>query len=136
VRVERLFEKVPARRKFLRSPRAEYAACHDSVKRLALARSDVAYTLEHDGRNLLSLQPSSEPALLGLPRQFEAPAVNSSLNGTVAAPATAAGSASATSAASPLPARKRMSPSSGSTQEAVAGTRGLAGPFASGSEHS
>src|SRR5688572_6176347 len=62
VRVEGLFEKVPARRKFLRSPRAEYAACLDTVKRLAMARSDVAFTLEHDGRRILSLQPASAPA--------------------------------------------------------------------------
>ncbi|MFL6745686.1 MAG: DNA mismatch repair endonuclease MutL, partial [Sphingomicrobium sp.] len=41
IEVEGLFDKVPARRKFLRSPRAEYAACLDSVKRLAMARSDV-----------------------------------------------------------------------------------------------
>jgi DNA mismatch repair protein MutL len=62
VRVEGLFAKVPARRKFLRSSRAEYAACLDSVKRLAMARSDVAFTLEHDGRRILSLQPASAPA--------------------------------------------------------------------------
>ncbi len=62
VRVEGLFAKVPARRKFLRSHRAEYAACLDIVKRLAMARSDVAFTLEHDGRRILSLQPSSAPA--------------------------------------------------------------------------
>ena len=62
VRVEGLFEKVPARRKFLRSPRAEYAACLDIVKRLAMARSDVAFTLERDGRRVLSLQPASAPA--------------------------------------------------------------------------
>jgi DNA mismatch repair protein MutL len=62
VRVEQLFEKVPARRKFLRSPRAEYAASLDAVKRLAMARSDVAFTLEHDGRKILSLQPSSPQA--------------------------------------------------------------------------
>jgi len=43
IRVEGLFDKVPARRKFLRSPRAEYAACLDAVKRLAMARSDVSF---------------------------------------------------------------------------------------------
>ena len=61
VRVEGLFDKVPARRKFLRSPRAEYAACLDSVKRLAMARPDVGFTLEHDGRRTLSVQPSDGP---------------------------------------------------------------------------
>jgi DNA mismatch repair protein MutL len=61
IRVERLFEKVPARRKFLRSPRGEYAACLDAVKRLAMARSDVAFALEHDGRRILSLQPTTPP---------------------------------------------------------------------------
>jgi DNA mismatch repair protein MutL len=62
IRVERLFDKVPARRKFLRSPRSEYAACLDAVKRLAMARSDVAVSLDHDGRRILSLQPADPPA--------------------------------------------------------------------------
>jgi DNA mismatch repair protein MutL len=62
VRVEQLFEKVPARRKFLRSARSEYAASLDAVKRLAMARPDVAFTLEHDGRRSLSVQPSTAPA--------------------------------------------------------------------------
>jgi DNA mismatch repair protein MutL len=62
VRVEELFGRVPARRKFLRTARAEYAASLDAVKRLAMARPDVAFTLEHDGRKILSLQPSSPPA--------------------------------------------------------------------------
>ena len=62
IRVEGLFDKVPARRKFLRSPRAEYAACLDAVKRLAMARSDVGFTLEHDGRRILTLQPADAPA--------------------------------------------------------------------------
>ncbi|MFL6738210.1 MAG: DNA mismatch repair endonuclease MutL [Sphingomicrobium sp.] len=61
VRVEGLFDKVPARRKFLRSPRSEYAACLDAVKRLAMARPDVAVTVEHDGRRVLSVQPSDAP---------------------------------------------------------------------------
>ena len=61
VRVEGLFDKVPARRKFLRSPRAEYAASLDSVRRLAMARPDVAFSLEHDGRRTLGVQPASLP---------------------------------------------------------------------------
>jgi DNA mismatch repair protein MutL len=62
IRIEGLFDKVPARRKFLRSPRSEYAACLDAVKRLAMARSDVAFTLESDGRRILTLQPADAPA--------------------------------------------------------------------------
>lgn len=62
LRVDSLFAKVPARRKFLRSPRSEYAACVDTVKRLAMARNDVAFSLEHDGRRILSLQPQDAPA--------------------------------------------------------------------------
>ena len=61
VRVEGLFDKVPARRKFLRTPRSEYAACLDTVKRLAMARPDVAFSVEHDGRRVLSVQPSDAP---------------------------------------------------------------------------
>ena len=61
VRVEGLFDKVPARRKFLRSPRAEYSACLDAVKRLAMARPDVAFSLENDGRRTLAVQASDAP---------------------------------------------------------------------------
>ncbi|MDH7637861.1 DNA mismatch repair endonuclease MutL [Sphingomonas oryzagri] len=62
VRMEALFERVPARRKFLRSSRSEYAACVDVVKRLAMSRPEVGFTLEHDGRRVLSVPPGeSEP---------------------------------------------------------------------------
>ncbi|AUW58310.1 DNA mismatch repair endonuclease MutL [Sphingobium sp. SCG-1] len=54
--VEQLFGKVPARRKFLRSARSEYAACLDIIRRLAMARPDIAFTLEHDGRRAISVQ--------------------------------------------------------------------------------
>ena len=56
VRVENLFGNIPARRKFLRSARAEYAAALDTVRRLAMARPDIGFTLEHDGRRTLSMQ--------------------------------------------------------------------------------
>jgi len=57
IRVEDLFGKVPARRKFLRSPRAEWAACQDVVRRLAMARPEIGFTLDHDGRRVLAVQP-------------------------------------------------------------------------------
>jgi len=63
IRVEDLFGKVPARRKFLRSPRAEYAACLDIVRRLAMARPEIGLTLEHDGKRTLAVQPGEELAL-------------------------------------------------------------------------
>ena len=62
IRVEDLFGKVPARRKFLRSARAEYAACLDVVRRLAMARPEVGFTLDHDGRRALAVQPGEELA--------------------------------------------------------------------------
>jgi len=73
LRVEGLFDKVPARRKFLRSPRSEYAACLDAVRRLAMARSDVGFRLEHDGRMVLAVQPQDTPARVAalLDRELE-----------------------------------------------------------------
>ena len=55
IKVEGLFSKVPARRKFLKSARSEYAACMDVIKRIAMAREDVGFAVEHDGRRALSL---------------------------------------------------------------------------------
>ncbi|BDI61078.1 DNA mismatch repair endonuclease MutL [Qipengyuania nanhaisediminis] len=57
VRVEQIFAKVPARRKFLRTPRSEYIASLDIVRRLAMARPDIAFTLENgsEGKTRKSL---------------------------------------------------------------------------------
>ena len=60
IKVEDLFARVPARRKFLRSDRSEYGACVDVVKRLAMARPDIGFTIEHDGRRTLSVQPGED----------------------------------------------------------------------------
>ena len=56
ITIEQLFARVPARRKFLRSPKAEYAACLDVIRRLAMAHPAVAFTLEHDGRRAIAVQ--------------------------------------------------------------------------------
>ena len=55
VAVDGLFAAVPARRKFLKSERSELSACLDVVRRLAMARPDVAFELRHGGRRLLSV---------------------------------------------------------------------------------
>lgn len=61
VRMEDLFARVPARRKFLRTARSEYAACMDVVRRLAMARPDIGFTLEHNGRRILAVQEGESP---------------------------------------------------------------------------
>jgi DNA mismatch repair protein MutL len=53
-----LFGRVPARRKFLRSERSEYAACVDVVKRLAMARPEIGFSLEHEGRRTSRSSPA------------------------------------------------------------------------------
>src|SRR3546814_14931996 len=63
IRVEQLFGKVPARRKFLRSARSDYAACADIVRRLAMARPDIGFTLEHDGRRTIAVHPGASREL-------------------------------------------------------------------------
>lgn len=50
IRVENLFSKTPARLKFLRTDRAEMMSVVDVVKRLAMARPDVGFTLNNRWR--------------------------------------------------------------------------------------
>ena len=57
VRVSEIFARIPARRKFLRTARSEFMACRDVVRRLAMARPDVGFTLENDGRRVIAVQP-------------------------------------------------------------------------------
>ncbi len=66
VAVDGLFAAVPARRKFLKSERSELSACVDVVRRLAMARPDVAFEVTHSGRRLLSVAagPDASPASL------------------------------------------------------------------------
>ncbi|WP_448582541.1 DNA mismatch repair endonuclease MutL [Thermaurantiacus sp.] len=64
VRVDGLFARVPARLKFLRSPRAEAGAILEEVRRLALAAPEVAFTLVLDGRVVLDVAAEPEGASL------------------------------------------------------------------------
>jgi DNA mismatch repair protein MutL len=54
--VRELFYATPARLKFLKSARSEDLATLDIVKRQAMARPDVAFTLTMDGRRALDLE--------------------------------------------------------------------------------
>ncbi|MEE4213289.1 MAG: DNA mismatch repair endonuclease MutL [Parvularcula sp.] len=60
VEVEDLFFATPARLKFMRSERAETTAAVDTIKRLAMGRPDVAFTLVADGRQRFAY--AREPA--------------------------------------------------------------------------
>jgi len=61
IEVRDLFFATPARLKFMKSERAEMMAVSDVVKRLAMARPDVAFSLEHDGRMNVRLASESDP---------------------------------------------------------------------------
>lgn len=51
VEVRDIFYATPARLKFMKSERAETLACVDALKRLAMARPDVGFSLTVDGRS-------------------------------------------------------------------------------------
>jgi DNA mismatch repair protein MutL len=55
VEVHDLFYNTPARRRFLRTERTEFGHIEKWVRRLALARQDVAFTLTHNRRTVMQL---------------------------------------------------------------------------------
>lgn len=58
VEVRDLFFNTPARRKFLRTEKTEFSHLEEYVKRLALSRYDVGFTLRHNGRTVHQLRPA------------------------------------------------------------------------------
>ena len=53
--VRDLFYNTPARRKFLRTDKTEFGHLHEVIKRQALSRPDVTFTLRHNGKQTLQL---------------------------------------------------------------------------------
>jgi DNA mismatch repair protein MutL len=62
VEVRDLFFNTPARRKFLRTEKTEFNHLEEVVKRLALSRFDVAFTLRHNGKVVHNLKVATTPA--------------------------------------------------------------------------
>ncbi|HLR86663.1 MAG TPA: DNA mismatch repair endonuclease MutL [Wenzhouxiangella sp.] len=60
VEVRDLFYNTPARRKFMRTERTEFGHIDELVKRLALARMDVAFELIHNGRTVRNFTPAAD----------------------------------------------------------------------------
>ncbi len=48
--VQDLYFNTPARRKFLKSEQTEFGHCQEVVRRIALARPDVSFSLSHNGK--------------------------------------------------------------------------------------
>ena len=59
VSVEDLFYNVPARRKFLRAEKTEFGHVDRLLRRFALARFDVGFELEHNGKSVSVLPPAN-----------------------------------------------------------------------------
>ncbi|MBT8082149.1 MAG: DNA mismatch repair endonuclease MutL [Gammaproteobacteria bacterium] len=55
IEVHDLFYNTPARRRFLRTERTEFAHIEKWLRRLALSRPEIAFTLTHNGRTILKL---------------------------------------------------------------------------------
>ncbi|HIE32931.1 MAG TPA: DNA mismatch repair endonuclease MutL [Thermodesulfobacteriaceae bacterium] len=64
VEVKDLFSEFPARKSFLKGPRAEAGRALEVLKMLALGRPEVSYTFFHEGREIFSFAGGSRRALL------------------------------------------------------------------------
>jgi DNA mismatch repair protein MutL len=62
VEVRDLFYNVPARRKFLRTERTEFSHVDELLKRFALARADVAFSLQHNNKPVRRFAAVSDDA--------------------------------------------------------------------------
>lgn len=60
VEVRDLFFNTPARRKFLRAEKTEFEHLQEVIRRLALARFDVAFHLRHNGKTVFALHEARD----------------------------------------------------------------------------
>ncbi len=62
VEVRDLFFNTPARRKFMRTEKTEFNHLEEVIKRQALSRFDVGFSLRHNNRTIYSLRPAHSQA--------------------------------------------------------------------------
>ncbi len=65
ITVRNLFSRLPARRKFLKTPRTELRHIVSMIRRFALAHPQIAFRLNADGRELFNLSPEKFPHRIG-----------------------------------------------------------------------
>ncbi len=58
VEIRDLFYNTPARRKFLRTEKTEFAHIHETIKRIALSRFEVNFKLIHQRKTVITLKAS------------------------------------------------------------------------------
>ncbi|MGZ5013316.1 MAG: DNA mismatch repair endonuclease MutL, partial [Methylobacter sp.] len=59
VDVRDLFYNTPARRKFLKAEKTEFAHIETLIQRMALSRFDIGFTLSHNQKEILNLKPAA-----------------------------------------------------------------------------
>ena len=63
--VRDLFYNTPARRKFLKTEKTEFAHIESLIQRLALSRFDIAFTLQHNQKDIINFKPAATQASQG-----------------------------------------------------------------------
>lgn len=71
VEVRDLFYAIPARLKFLKSPRSEISSVVDIVERLAMAHPDIRFRLSHDGRVVRDFPALTQDWISAAPERLE-----------------------------------------------------------------
>ena len=62
VEVRDLFYNTPARRKFLKTDKTEFGHIEQMIRRFAVARSDVSFRLQHNGRDIFQTEAANDLA--------------------------------------------------------------------------
>ncbi len=58
IEVRDLFYNTPARRKFLKTEKTEFSHIENLIKKMALSRFDIGFTLNHNQRKVINLKPA------------------------------------------------------------------------------